>query len=318
MRFAILALSWFAVLAAQTPIPQLPYQVDANWPQLPPGWNFRETAGTAVDPRTSNVYVIHRGQHPIMEFTSEGRFVRSLGEGLYERPHAIRIDAEGFIWTVDDGAHTVLKLDASGRVRMVLGRWKAPDIPAPATPPPPSWAVRTITDNDSIKFNRPTDVAFDSAGNIYVADGYGNSRVVKFSADGKFISAWGRPGRNPGEFNTVHAVAIDKRDRVYVADRENYRIQVFDTDGKFLDQWQHLGSPWGLQITPDQELYMSDGYNSRVLKLTLEGKVAGAFGANGRLPGQFLLVHHLAVGPDHSVYTTEILNWRLQKFVLSR
>ncbi|MCX6619675.1 MAG: peptidyl-alpha-hydroxyglycine alpha-amidating lyase family protein [Acidobacteria bacterium] len=319
MRFAhLLVLSSLAVLSAQAPIPPLGYRVAPEWPQLPPGWNFQETAATAVDTRNSHVYVIHRGQHPVMEFDQDGRFLRSFGDGLFERPHAIRIDAEGFIWTVDDGAHTVLKLDASGRVRMVLGRWKAPSSAVAPVETPPSWAIRTITDQDLLKFNRPTDVAFDPAGNIYVADGYGNSRVVKFSREGKFLREWGRRGREPGEFNTPHAIAVDQRGRVYVADRENYRVQVFDGDGKFLHQWRNLGSPWGLQITPQQELYMADGYNGRVLKLTLDGAIVGTFGSMGKLPGQLLFVHHLSVAPDHSVYTAEILNWRPQKFVLPK
>ena len=319
MRIArLLPAACCALLFAQAPLPRLNYQVDPGWPQLPPAWNFQETAATTVDQRNGHVFVLHRGQHPIMEFDATGGLIRSFGDGLFERPHGIRVDAKGNIWTVDDGGHTVLKLDPTGRVRMVLGRWKAPSNAVPPPTPRPSWAIHTITDGDLMRFNRPTDVGFDSAGNIYVTDGYGNSRVVKFSPEGKFLTEWGKPGQAPGEFNTPHAITVDKNDRIYVADRENYRIQIFDTNGRFLDQWKHLGSPWGLQITPAQELYMADGYNGRVLKLSLDGKVLGSFGTLGKLPGQLLFVHHLSVGPDGSIYTAEILNWRPQKFVLAQ
>jgi DNA-binding beta-propeller fold protein YncE len=204
---------------------------------------------------------------------------------------------------VDDRGQVVVKMDVAGRVRMVLGRWQTPGGPAERS-----------GDYD-VRFNRPTDVAWAPNGDIYVSDGYGNSRVVKFSPDGRYLTEWGRKGQGPGEFNTVHSVAVDKRGRVYVADRENRRIQIFDGDGKFLAEWRHVGAPWGLQITPEQELYMCDGYDGRVLKLSLDGRVLGAFGKTGKRPGEFLFVHNLAVAPDGTIYTAEILNWRPQKFV---
>ncbi|MBI1792453.1 MAG: 6-bladed beta-propeller [Acidobacteria bacterium] len=309
-------LLWLAApaLLAQSALPGLDYQVVPNWPLLPAGWNFRETPGIAADAR-GHVYVIHRGDHPVMEFDRDGKFLRAFGEGLFDRPHAVRIDPEGNIWTVDDTSHVVLKMDPAGRVRRVLGRWRAAsDSSSSMTAKPPAGVQRGLRDEDIFKFNRPTDIAFGPAGDLYVSDGYGNSRVVKFSRDGTFLKEWGRKGNGEGEFNTPHSIAVDKQGRVYVADRENYRIQVFDADGKFLRQWAELGAPWGLYITPDQTLYMCDGYNNRVLKMTLDGKILGAFGGPGRLPGQFSFVHHLSVGPDGSVYTAEILNWRPQKF----
>jgi DNA-binding beta-propeller fold protein YncE len=313
MRLPLLVLAAVLLLPGQNPAPALNYQVVPDWPQLPAGWNFQETAATAVDATNGHVWVVHRGQHPVMEFDEKGKFVRSFGDGLFERAHAIHVDPEGNIWTVDDGSHTVVKFDRAGRVRLVLGRWKQSSV---QLPPMPGWGSRVITDRDMLRFNRPTDVAWDAAGNIYVTDGYGNSRVVKFSREGRFVTEWGRKGQGEGEFDTPHAVAVDKSGRVYVADRENYRIQVFDGNGKFVEQWKHVGSPWGLQITPGQTMWMADGYNGRVVKLGLDGKILGSFGVLGRLPGQLLFVHHLSVGPDNSVYTAEILNWRPQKFVL--
>jgi DNA-binding beta-propeller fold protein YncE len=236
---------------------------------------------------------------------------------MYERPHGIRVDPEGNLWTIDDAGHVVLKHDAAtGRVRMVLGRYRQPGTSAnnlPAELPP--WARRALKDEDMVRFNRPTDVAFGPNGDVYVSDGYGNSRVVQFSREGKLVREWGTKGQSEGQFNLPHSVAVDQNGRVYVADRENYRIQVFDAAGKFLNQWRHVGSPWGLYITPRQELWMTDGYNGRVLQLNLDGQIRGSFGTVGKLPGQLIFAHHLSVAPDGSVYTAEILNWRPQKFV---
>lgn len=311
--FAAVLLIGFGL--AQTPLPNLRYKALPDWPQTPPGWNFRETPGIALD-RRGHVYVIHRGEHPIAEFAADGKFVRAFGDGLYDRPHAIRIDPEGNIWTVDDTGHVVLKMDPAGRVRMVLGRWRTnSEARSVLAEPNTLHGSRGIRDEDIVRFNRPTDVAFAPNGDVYVTDGYGNSRVVKFSKEGRLLKTWGRRGAGEGEFHTPHAIAIDARGRVYVADRENYRIQIFDADGRFLTQWTHVGAPWGLDLSRDGHLYVADGYNNRVLKLTLEGKILGAFGSSGKLPGQFSYVHHLAVGVDGAVYTAEILNWRPQKFI---
>lgn len=278
----------------ETSFPGMHYKVDPNWPTLPPGSNFGEVAGVAVDGK-GHVYVFHRGKNSIMEFTPEGRMVRAWGDGLFIRPHAIRVDAEGNIWTVDADTHQVLKMDSSGRVRMVVGR-------------------RGQGGETEKTFNSPTDVAFAPNGDFYVSDGYVNSRVVQFSSDGRYIRAWGKKGEGEGEFNLPHSIAVDREGRVYVADRENYRLQVFDADGKFLTQWRNIGSPWGLDVRPDQTVFIADGHNSRILKVTLEGKVLGAFGKNGRLPGEFDVVHHLGLDSTGNIFASEIVNQRVQRF----
>lgn len=297
--------TWLTVLSvalagALTPVlpaddfPAIQYAADAEWPSLPPGWSFGETPGVAVD-GNGHVYVFHRGVHPIMEFAPDGRMVRSWGDDMFIRAHAIRIDPEGNIWTVDNDTHQVLKMDPSGRVRMVFGR-------------------RGQSGESDELFNRPTDVAFGPTGEIYVTDGYGNSRVVKFSKEGRYITAWGKPGKGEGEFDLPHAVVVDQQGRVYVGDRENYRVQVFDADGKFLTQWDHVGSPWGLDFHPDGTLMMADGHNDRVVKLSLDGQVLGAFGRNGRMPGDLNFGHHIAVDAEGNVFVSEIKNQRVQKF----
>lgn len=315
MLRALAGFAFCAALSAQPPFPSLNYRSVPDWPRPPAYSNFQETAGVAVD-AANHVFVFHRGRHPVMEFDANGTFVRGWGDDVFNHAHSIRVDSEGNLWTADDGAHTVLKLNRNGRVLMVFGRWRSPSDATSAMPDGSAGgALRGLRDEGVVRFNRPTDVAIGPNGDVYVADGYGNSRVVKFDKNGRFLKEWGKRGSAPGEFHTPHSIVVDSRSRVYVADRENYRIQVFDADGKFLEQWRDLGAPWGLAFTPDQHLMMADGYNNRIVKLTMSGKVVGAFGSHGKQPGQFHYCHQLAVAPDGTVYTSEILNWRAQKFV---
>ncbi len=288
--------SAFALRAARGDgFERLPYTVDPDWPQLPFGWNFQETPGVAVD-ANDHVYVFHRGRRPIIEFTPDGRMVRSWGDGIFIRPHAIRVDPDGAIWVVDNDTHQVLKMDSSGRVRMVMGRkgqsGEGPDL-----------------------FNRPTDVAFSGDGSFYVSDGYGNSRVAKFAADGTFITAWGKKGDAPGQFDLPHSILVGPDERVYVGDRENHRLQVFDPDGKFIEQWAHAGSPWGLALDRDNALFIADGHNNRILKAGLDGTVKGKISDGGKAAGKVDFAHHIAVDSRGNVYVAEIKNWRVQKFV---
>lgn len=275
--------------------PDLPYTLVPDWPALPPLWNLGEVPGVAVD-ADDNVYVFNRSPHPLLQFTSSGKFMRSLLEGMVTSAHGVRIDREGHIWVADHNGHMVLKLNPAGRVVMVLGRRDQPG-------------------TTETSFNRPTDVAIAPTGEIYVSDGYGNSRVMKFSKDGKFLTQWGKKGAAPGEFNLPHSIILDAAGQVYVADRENHRIQIFTPEGKFVKEWKGLGSPWGLAIVPSGEIFMADGYANRVLKLAADGRVLGALGSPGKKPGQFAYAHHLAVGKRGEIYVGEILNWRVQKFV---
>jgi DNA-binding beta-propeller fold protein YncE len=291
--FAALVLS--VIAAAQNNWPKLKYTVDPDWPRLPAGWTFDETPGVAVDSR-EHVFAFHRGPHPIMEFDKGGNLVRSWGDGVFVRPHALKFDAEGNMWGADDQGHIVFKMDAQGRVRMVLGR-------------------KNTKGETKDTFNRPTDLAFAPNGDVYITDGYGNSRVVKYTRDGQYITEWGKKGTAEGEFNLPHAVAVDKQGRVYIGDRENHRMQIFDANGKFITQWKHVGSPWCIVITPDESLFMCDGYNNRILKLNLKGEVLGVLSGPGKLPGLLDYAHHMAIGPSGTIYVAEIKNWRVQKFV---
>jgi DNA-binding beta-propeller fold protein YncE len=291
--FAALWLS-AAALRAQTPEPgqppQMSFEVLTGFFQLPPGENIVEAAGVAVNSQ-GHIYLFHRGKHPLMEFDPSGKFLRSISDDLFVTPHMIRVDGEDHIWTTDVGSHVVLKLDPDGRVLLPFGRMR-------------------LAGDDVSHFNQPTDVAFDRAGNIYVTDGYGNSRVLKFDKHGVLLQAWGTKGPGPGQFDLPHTIAIDD-ELVYVGDRENARIQIFDTQGRFLREW-HLGHPFGLFITPDHSIYECDAIAGTILKIDRSGKIVGSF-ALPEESGRRLDAHEIAVGRDGSIYAAEVQNWRVLK-----
>ncbi|MGH9340457.1 MAG: peptidyl-alpha-hydroxyglycine alpha-amidating lyase family protein [Acidobacteriota bacterium] len=271
------------------------YRPGGEWPQLPEGYTWGEVSGVAVD-RDGEVLVFHRGEHPLMEFKQDGTFIRSWGEGSVARAHGLRVDANNNIWVTDVGSHTVTKYDQQGNVLLILGE-------------------KGVAGEDESHFNQPADVAVASNGDIFVADGYGNSRVVKFDKDGKFIKAWGKKGTGQGEFNLVHAVVLDPQGRLYVGDRENNRIQIFDQDGNFIDMWTDVGAPFGLAISGDK-LYIATGRDQNVNIVDLEGTVLTAFGSEGTELGHFNLPHGITVAETGDIYIAEIRNERTQKFVL--
>jgi DNA-binding beta-propeller fold protein YncE len=287
------------------------YQVVANWPEIPAGYSFGAIPGVAVDSK-DRVYFFHRGAHPVMIFESSGKFVKSWGDGLIEDAHHIKIDRDGNVWLADYKGQVILKCTPEGKVLMTLG-------------------TRKVAGGDATHFDRPTDMAFASNGDIYVSDGYGNNRVVQFSKAGKYIRSWGRKGVDPGEFDLPHAIAVDSSDRVYVADRSNARVQVFDRDGKFLSQWKDLLTPWGLFMTNKDELWAcgssvvpkpAEGMtgippkDQLILKISTNGKILERFGnTGGRTPGLTDWVHCIAVSSKGEVFVGDIKGQRPQKFV---
>ena len=283
--------------------PALPYKVDANWPQLPKGYNFGECSGVDVD-KQGNVWVFNRGHWPVFEFDRAGKMLQawSVDSIRILSSHGLRVGPDGNIWLVDVAGHMVFKLSPEGRILLTLGGRQG--LPG---------------NNDAIDaFNQPTNVAFRANGDFYVSDGYVNSRVVEFTADGTYVKHWGKPGREgDGEFRLVHDLAVDNQGRVYVADRLNERVQVFDADGKFLAKWTGIGAPWGLcYVAKENAIYMCDGKYCRIIKLSLDGKVLGTLSSYGRAPGKLDYAHSIAVDPtDGSIYTAEIKSWRVQKWV---
>ncbi len=283
-----------AKTAAFQAVPELPYRVMSDFFKYPKGMVPGESSAVAINSK-GHIYLFRRAKPMLTEYDAQGNFIQSIDDGLFTQPHGLRIDADDNLWVTDTGSHLVLKLDPSGNVLLVLGRIN-------------------LAGEGTWVFNRPADVAFAKNGDIYVADGYGNSRVVKFDRDGNYIKAWGKYGTAPGEFNLPHSIAVDNQGRVYVGDRENKRIQIFDADGTFIKQWTGIGYPYGLFITSDQHVWMADGGYDRIVELDQNGKILGALGQPGHKPGQGAWFHFMAIGPDQTLYVADVLNWRFQVF----
>ena len=229
-------------MQAQAPAPN-PYRSLDGWAQLPNGIQLGQVSGVELDAR-GNVWVIHRSDPPILEFDPSGTFLRSVGAGMFVQPHSIHFDRDGNLWAVDgDGkagvGHQVLKFTPEGRLLLTLGRGG-------------------VAGDGPDTFNRPADVVTAANGDVFVADGHVNARVVKFDAGGRYITAWGTKGSGPGQLDTPHSIAIDSRGRVIVGDRGNNRIQIFDQNGHYLEQWTQFGRPTGLFVAPDDTLYVAD------------------------------------------------------------
>jgi DNA-binding beta-propeller fold protein YncE len=279
--------------------PPLPHRLVKNWAKLPPGWNFGECSSVSID-KDDNVWLYNRGKHPVIEFDSDGNVLQAWGEDIMAGPHGIKVDAEGHIWTVDRTGQVVFKLTPLGRVIMTIGRVGYP-----------------LGNDSKDGFHDPTAIAFAPNGDMYISDGYVNSRVVKFNRNGDYVLHWGKKGTGDGEFDLPHDVALDSRGRVYVADRGNKRVQIFDGNGKFLGKWTDVGTPWGFHyVARENVLYMCDASNSRIVKLSLDGRILGVLGSFGRVQGKFGPAgpHHIAVDSSGAVYVAEIQNRWIQKF----
>jgi len=281
------------------------YEVLLDWAKLPEGWSFLEAVDVAVDSR-DRVYVFCRGEHPLIVFNHEGDFLDSWGEGQFKRPHGITMSPDGSLYCVDDGNHVVRKYTPEGKLLVTLGS------PGQASP-----------FQEGLPFNRPTKVALDpKTGELYVADGYGNSRVHKFSPDGKRLFSWGQPGSDPGEFNLVHSICTDKEGYVYVADRENHRVQIFDFQGRYMAQWNNLHRPCGLHITGNGEqlcyvgelapsLTINENFPNlgpRISICNLRGERQARLGdiRPGEKPDQFWAPHGMATDSHGNLYVAEV------------
>jgi len=303
--FAVLLLCQLVnvdAIAQPAEAPDLDYAAVTESFALPAGYNFGAVSGVAISSK-GNVFVLNRGPHPIMEFEPGGRFVRSLGEGLFDRPHGLRIDAEDNIWATDGGAHVVIKFNPQGRILLVLG------VKGSAGELHEAGFLRL--------FNEPNDVAIGPAGEIFVTQGHGkgDSRVLKFDREGNFIKTWGGKGAAPGQFNVPHSIAVDSRGRLHVADRGNKRIQIFDMDGTFLEERVYFGTPCGLHINRDGNVYLANGHTGQIIKLDAAGKILGMTGKPGKGLGQFGEAHFIALGKRDDLYVADTLNWRVQKYM---
>ena len=300
------------------------YDVDPLWLNRPDDVSpFGWVSGIAID-KKNQVWIFNRGPDPIQVYTTEGKFVRTWGKNRFQDAHQLRIGPEGNIWVADFGLHIVQKYTPEGKLLLTLG-------------------VRGEKGEDQTHFNMPTDMAITPAGDIFVTDGYGNRRIVHFDKNGNFIKTWGKYGSAPGQFVLPHAIVVDAKGILYVADRNSGRIQVFNQEGKSLDQWSNLIMPWGLVVTEDDQLWVCGSsphwwvrngkapeFKDQILmRFSSEGKVQqvwsiplGDVGPDKEnpdtsklKPGEAVGIHCIAQDSQGNLYVGDIYGERAQKFL---
>src|SRR4029077_3834274 len=354
-----------ASLFAQT-AKEIAYDANPDFLTLPAGANFGEVAGVATNSK-GNVFVYARTGHAVatlgdertfyhggsrlFQFDQSGKLVKEIGQGVYAINFAqqVRVDPQDNIWVVDAGSNSVVKFDPDGRFQLVLGR-KGENIgvrPGAGVPASvPDVAGRGAAPEagrggggrgggggnpgaglNGDAFNRPSDVTWDRAGNVYVADGYGsNNRIAKFTKDGNFVKTWGHTGSGQGQFNQVRGIAADAAGNIYVADAGNKRIQVFDGEGTFKSQITSVGTPQAICVSggPTQYLFSSNSNDAEsmdhgeIYKLQLGGQVVGKFGKAGKLPKEFGMVNAIDCRTENDLWVGEVWNWRAQKVTLKK
>ena len=278
------------------------YEVVEGWGRLPDGWRFEDVAAVAIDAE-DRVYVFNRGEHPMIVFDRAGNFLRSWGEGVFNHPHGLDIGRDGAIYCTDDGDHTVRKFDLDGRLLLEIG---IPGRPSPRM--------------SSRPFCRCTHTALSPRGDIYVSDGYGNACIHKFSPDGKLLKTWGELGSRPGQFFLPHNLVCDSEGWVYVADRENHRIQVFDGEGNYETQWNNLVRPcavcMGREATP--LFYVGEAGPAPTVGFPGLGPRLSIFDGQGELvarvgdidagigPGRFIAPHGIATDSAGDICIGEV------------
>lgn len=294
------------------------YRAEATWAQLPAGWHFADVVGVATDSQ-GRVYVFNRSEHPLAVFLEDGKFVTSWGEGVFTRPHGITIGPDDTVWCTDDFGHCVRQFTLEGCLLRTLG-----------TPGCPSDTGATSIDYRTIcragpPFNYPTNLASSPNGDLYLSDGYGNARVHHFSPDGKLLHSWGEPGSGPGQFHVPHGIAVDGEGVVYVADRENNRIQRFDPRGRYLDEWTDLARPAEVFLDAAGWVYVAElGFRAgrwpgtgsaepgatggRVSILDRRGRLQARWGGGDEptAPGDFYAPHDIWVDRHGHLYVSEV------------
>jgi peptidylamidoglycolate lyase len=292
---ALLSLAGASLAAAQTSNSK--YEVVENWAQFPEGvTSWSAATGVDIDSK-GNIYVFHRNESmPIMAFDKNGKFLRAWGQGMFKTTHFLRTDRDGNVWVTDRGDHQVFKFSPEGKLLMTLGR------------------KGVVGENESRDaFNGVADLVIAKNGDIFIADGEStNTRIVKYSKDGTFVTWWGGKGTEPGKFDEPHSIAIDSDGRLYVGDRRNKRVQVFDQKGKVLKQWNHLSTPWGVFVKGDR-LYVVDGTEANCLLIvntkdgTILERIEGLRNATA-----------VTVDANDAIYIGEVNGTNVRKLVKKR
>jgi hypothetical protein len=309
-------------LVVDSPKPNYPrvstaagYAVVADWPQRPDAYTWGAMPGLAVDSQ-DRIWTFNRGDMPVQCYAADGSCIRAWGQGKFGLSHHVKIDKDDNVWLSDVGQHVVQKFSPSGELLMTLGT-------------PGKYG------EDATHLNKPSDVAIGKSGNLYVSDGYGNNRIVQFTPEGKFVRSWGHLGNAPGEFAQPHAVAADSQGRIYVVDRNNVRVQVFDAEGHFLSQWKNVITPWGITITPRDEIFVCGSSPMRwddkvelaspptdqlVMKFTPDGRIDELWTFpttpedRDAKQGELKWVHAIAVDSRGDIYLGDIHGRGAQKF----
>lgn len=299
------------------------YEVDSHWPQKPDDFEWKAMPGIAVDEK-DQVWVFTRSTPPVQVYSTDGRLLRAWGQDVIKTAHHIKIDRDGSVWIADIGHHVVRKFTPGGEVLLTIGTVGEPG-------------------EDESHFNKPTDMAIAANGDVFVSDGYGNNRVVQFNARGQFVRQWGSLGSGPNQFSLPHAIAIDSTGKLYVADRNNVRVQVYDQQGTLVDSWQNLIVPWGFWVTPDDEIWVCGAspmpwrddpdYPGAPLSCPPKDQVLMKFNTQGRLvqlwtipkgidkheqPGDVNWIHAMALDSAGNIYVGDIIGERAQKFIIHR
>ncbi len=319
--------SAFGETAKAQNVPEIPFDTVPNLIKLPPGLYLGEAMGVATNSK-GHFYVFTRSANTrLFEFDQIGNYVREIGEGNYgfEFAHSVRVDPEDNIWAVDEGTNMVIKFNPAGKVAMVLGHRPDAVAGALATAPGPA------TPAEKYIFRRPTDVAWDPQGNIFVSDGYGNNRVVKYDRNGRFLAQVGsvKAGKGNDELTLPHGIAVDAKGKVYVADRSNHRLQVFDNNLAFKASYDNIGDSWTVCVSPGSHQYLFTSNSNpngnapgtwdtsgEIYKMELDGTIVGRFGHAGKLPGGFQVVHMMDCRNPNEIFVAEIESWRVQKLLL--
>ena len=306
---------------------KLQYDVVEGWEQLPQGWKHRDVSGVAVDSK-DRVYLLTRTDTRVIVYNRDGSFIQSWGEGIFtDRTHCLRFAADGSLYTVDDGDHTVRRFSPEGKLLMTIG---TPGVPSKTGYDEQFWGRDTYRGTASIThggppFNKPTGIAIGPTGDLYVSDGYANARVHRFSADGKLLQSWGEPGTGPGQFNLPHGIFVIPDGRVFVADRENERVQIFDAHGKYLTEWTDVRRPTDVFVDRDGLVYVSElgwragdrsfahgpiekAITGRMSIFDLDGKLITRWGgADPCAPGSFCAPHAMSVDSRGDLYVAEVV-----------